>query len=147
MNRLRRFRADALALLVILALALLWFAPVLAPGLTHASLLPYDNLAAFEPWRTLQPGLIPHNDLLSDLVLENAVWKQHIRATLAQGELPLWNPQIFTGVPFLAAGQASTLYPLNLLFYVLAAGTGLRLVHRAPNCAGGHGHVHLWACA
>ena len=119
MHRLRRYRADGLALLAILLLALAWFAPVLLPGLTHASLLPYDNLYAFAPWRSLQPGLIPHNELLSDLVLENAVWKQHIVETLRQGDIPLWNPQIFTGIPFFAGGQASMLYPLNVLFYVL----------------------------
>ena len=119
MHRLRRYRADGLALLAILLLALAWFAPVLLPGLTHASLLPYDNLYAFAPWRSLQPGLIPHNELLSDLVLENAVWKQHIVETLRQGDIPLWNPQVFTGIPFFAGGQASTLYPLNVLFYVL----------------------------
>jgi hypothetical protein len=114
-----RFRNDALAALLLLGLALAWFAPVLFPSLTQASLLPYDNLYTFAPWRALQPGLTPHNDLLSDLVLENAVWKQHIRETLAQGEIPLWNPKILTGLPFLAAGQASTFYPLNVLFYVL----------------------------
>ena len=63
--------------------------------------------------------LIPHNDLLSDLVLQNVVWKEHIRRTLADGQIPLWNPQIFTGMPFLAGGQASTFYPLNILFYLL----------------------------
>ncbi len=119
MHRLRRYGSDGWALLTILLLALAWFAPVLLPGLTHASLLPYDNLYAFAPWRALQPGLIPHNELLSDLVLENAVWKQHIVETLARGDIPLWNPQVFTGIPFFAGGQASTLYPLNVLFYVL----------------------------
>jgi hypothetical protein len=119
MHRLRSHRRDLFALTIILLLALLWFAPILLPGLSGRSLLPYDNLYNFEPWRTLQPGLIAHNDLLSDLVLENAVWKQHIRQALADGELPLWNPQIFTGIPFLAAGQASVFYPLSLLFYVL----------------------------
>ncbi len=114
-----RFRNDALAALLLLGLALAWFAPVLFPSLTQASLLPYDNLYTFAPWDALQPGLTPHNDLLADLVLENAVWKQHIRETLAQGEIPLWNPKILTGLPFLAAGQASTFYPLNVLFYVL----------------------------
>ena len=92
---------------------------MLLPPLTGRTLLPYDNLYSFEPWRSLQPGLMPHNQLLSDLVLENAVWKLHIRRTLAEGQLPLWNPQIFTGLPFLAAGQASTFYPLSILFYVL----------------------------
>lgn len=119
MHRLRSHRRDLFALLIILLLALLWFAPILLPGLSGRSLLPYDNLYSFEPWRTLQPGLIAHNGLLSDLVLENAVWKQHIRQALADGELPLWNPQIFTGIPFLAAGQASVFYPLSLIFYVL----------------------------
>ncbi len=116
---LRRHRGDLLALLVLFILPLLWFAPTLFPALTGRTLLPYDNLYAFEPWRSLQPNLIPHNELLSDLVLENAVWKLHIRRTLAAGQLPLWNPQIFTGLPFLAAGQASTFYPFSLLFVIL----------------------------
>lgn len=122
MNRLRRLRADLLALLILMGLPLLWFAPVLLPALSGRSLLPFDNLYSFAPWRSLQPGLIPHNLLLSDLVLENAVWKLHIQRTLADGQLPLWNPQIFTGVPFLAAGQASTVYPLSLLFLLLPLG-------------------------
>ena len=122
-NRLIRHWAnhwpDILALLVLFLLPIVWFAPVLFPFLSGRTLLPFDNLYSLEPWRSLQPGLIPHNQLLSDLVLENTAWKLHIRRTLLDGQLPLWNPQIFTGVPFLAAGQASTLYPLSLLFYVL----------------------------
>ena len=121
LNALARWRLgpDLLAAGILLLLALLWFAPVLFPPLSGATLLPYDNLYTFEPWASMRPGLVPHNDLLSDLVLENAVWKQHIRQTLADGQLPLWNPQIFTGIPFLAAGQASTFYPLSILFYLL----------------------------
>jgi O-antigen/teichoic acid export membrane protein len=119
MHRLRPYRSDLLALLVLFFLPLLWFAPVLVPSLSGQTLLPYDNLYAFEPWRSLEPDLVPHNLLLSDLALENAVWKLHIRRTLAAGEAPLWNPQILTGQPFLAAGQSSALYPLSVLFYLL----------------------------
>lgn len=123
MNRLLTafapMRRDLFAATLLTLLALLWFAPVLFPSLTGATLLPYDNLYTFEPWASLRPGLVPHNNLLNDLVLQNAVWKQHIRQTLAEGQLPLWNPQIFTGLPFLAAGQASTFYPLSILFYLL----------------------------
>lgn len=119
MRRFHRWRGDLLAIFALFALAILWFGPVLFPALTGATLLPYDNLYSFEPWRTLRPGVVPYNNLLSDLVLENAVWKLHIQRTWAAGQLPLWNPQIFTGIPFLAAGQASTFYPLNLLFYLL----------------------------
>ncbi len=47
------------------------------------------------------------------------MWKLHIARAFAAGQIPLWNPHIFTGIPFFAAGQASVAYPLNLLFYVL----------------------------
>lgn len=105
-----------MALAALIVLPLLWFSPVLFGGRT---LIPFDNLYSFEPWHSLQPGVIPHNDLLSDLVLQNTVWKYHVVRTLAQGEIPLWNPQIFTGIPFFAGGQASVAYPLSVLFYVL----------------------------
>ena len=116
MHRLRRFRTDLLTLGLLTVLPLLWFSPVLFTGNT---LLPYDNLYQFEPWRALQPDIAPHNGLLSDLVLENAVWKLHVSRTLGQGEFPLWNPQLFTGAPFFAAGQASVAYFLSVLFYLL----------------------------
>jgi hypothetical protein len=40
---------------------------------------------------------------------------QYLRA----GELPLWNPYIFSGMPFLGVSQMSVLYPANLLFLVV----------------------------
>ncbi len=116
MHRLRRRSGGLLILLPLIILPLLWFSPVL---FTSKTLLPYDNLYQFEPWRALRPDTVPHNALLSDLVLDNAVWKLHVRRTLGQGELPLWNPQIFTGMPFFAAGLASVAYFLSALFYVL----------------------------
>lgn len=123
MASVRSLRRDLFALFGLLLLPLVWFLPVLFPSISGLTLLPYDNLYSFEPWRSLQPGLVPHNRLLSDLVLENAVWKLHIRQTFADasmgvsGRFPLWNPEIVTGLPFFAAGQASTLYPLSFLFY------------------------------
>jgi O-antigen/teichoic acid export membrane protein len=118
MRRLVR-HPNALVGLVLLLAPLLWFAPVVLGGKT---LLPADNLYQFQPWAALAEPMgatTPHNELLSDLVLENLVWKSFLRETLAQGELPLWNPHIFSGVPFLAAGQHSALYPLSLVFYLL----------------------------
>ncbi|MFZ1242006.1 MAG: YfhO family protein, partial [Anaerolineae bacterium] len=112
----RLIRGPALILIV---LPLLWFAPVL---FSNRTLLPADNLFDFEPWRSLAAtyGITaPHNSLLSDLLLENLPWKTFMRQALAERQLPLWNPYIFSGVPFLAAGQHSALYPLSLLFYIL----------------------------
>jgi hypothetical protein len=62
---------------------------------------------------------VPHNHLLSDLVLQNYQWKTFIRDSIAQREVPLWNPHQFAGIPFMAAGQQSALYPLSALYYVL----------------------------
>ncbi len=117
MTRLE-WRRELLALLVLFLLPLLWFGPVIFGGQT---LLPADNIYAFAPWRDFaaQQGVgVPHNALLSDLVLENYPWKLLIRQAISQHQLPLWNPHLFTGVPFLAAGQHSALYPLSLIYYI-----------------------------
>lgn len=107
----------ALAFLFLLVLA--FFAPVLFGGST---LLPFDNLYRFPPWQqfaqTLGVGQ-PHNPLLDDLVLENYPWKKFIADSLSLGELPLWNPYILSGQPFMAAGQNAALYPLGVLFLIL----------------------------
>ncbi len=107
-------------MLVLLILPLILFWPVAVGSKT---LIPADNLYQWEPYRTFADDqgvdLPPHNELLSDLVLENLVWKQHVRESIQDREIPLWNPHLFGGVPFLAAGQHSALYPLSALFYVL----------------------------
>ncbi len=113
-------RADLLNLLLLLALPLILFGQVTLGGRT---LLPADNLYQYQPYAAYRAQLgvpeVPHNALLSDLVLQNWQWKQFIRTSLANGELPLWNPYLFAGVPFLAAGQHSALYPFSLIYYLL----------------------------
>ncbi len=103
----------------LLALVLTFFFPVLFGGRT---LLPLDNLFAFPPWRSYAAQLgvtTPHNELVSDLILQNYTWKWLIVEALQAKELPLWNPYILAGQPFLAAGQHSALYPLSVLFYIM----------------------------
>ena len=113
------FRRNALIVFAFLALAAIFFAPVVFGG---AVLVPFDNLFRFPPWSAyaaqfgVQP---PHNELVSDLVLENYAWKKLIVQSLQAHEIPLWNPYLFAGVPFLAAGQNSALYPFSILFYIL----------------------------
>jgi O-antigen/teichoic acid export membrane protein len=101
------------------SLTVLFFWPVIFGGKT---LLPADNLFTFEPWRSFahEFGIsTPHNELLSDLILENYVWKRFIVQSIKARQIPLWNPYIFAGLPFLAAGQHSALYPFSILFYIL----------------------------
>ncbi len=114
-------RPDVLIALFLLLLPLLWFAPQVLGGKT---LLPADNLFASEPWKSFaaEQGVgVPHNLLISDLILENRPWKSLIVEALRSGSLTdiLWNPRNFAGVPFLAAGQHSALYPLSVIFYAL----------------------------
>ncbi|MBI3970971.1 MAG: YfhO family protein [Chloroflexi bacterium] len=45
--------------------------------------------------------------------------KVYAADALRRGELPLWNPYIFFGAPFLANIQMAALYPLDLLFALL----------------------------
>lgn len=112
-------RSDLAALLVLFALALLFFAPVL---FTNATLVPFDNLYRYPPWSSAdaqQSVSQPYNALLDDLILENYAWKHFIRESIAAGEIPLWNPYILAGQPFLAAGQNAALYPPGILFDIL----------------------------
>jgi len=48
-------------------------------------------------------------------------YRQYAAEVLRQGGIPLWNPYLFMGVPFLANPQAGVLYPLNLLLTPLDA--------------------------
>ena len=109
---------ELLIALGLLILPLLFFWPVIFGGKT---LIPFDNLYAFEPWKSYatQRGVgVPHNLLLSDLLLENYAWKEFILEALRSRQVPFWNPYLFAGVPFLAAGQHSALYPLSIIYYI-----------------------------
>ena len=111
-------RSDLLLVPIFFLLAIVFLWPVTLGGQT---LIPADNLFAFPPWQAFAGqynAVVPHNELLSDLLLENYPWKQFIVQSLRQGQIPLWNPYLFTGLPFLAAGQHSALYPLSVLFYI-----------------------------
>jgi O-antigen/teichoic acid export membrane protein len=107
-----------IALLFLLPLVMFWMQTV-----GGRTLIPAENLYQYEPYASYRDEAgapaIPHNHLVSDLVLQNYPFKQFIRENLAAGEFPLWNPHQFGGIPFFAAGQQSTLYPLNVIFYAL----------------------------
>ncbi len=116
---IRRSLPDLGALVLLLLLPLLLYAPV---ALGPRTMVPADALFLFEPYRTAAPDFgitYPHNQLITDLVLENYAWKQFLVESVQQRELPLWDPYLFAGHPFLANGQHSGLYPLSALFYIL----------------------------
>ncbi len=107
------------------ALALLLLLPLLLYGsvaLGSKTLVPADILFSFEPYRTAADEFgvaYPQNHLLGDLILQNYPWKQFLVESFQNRQLPLWDPTIFAGHPFLANGQHAALYPLSVLFYAL----------------------------
>ncbi|MBL7062907.1 MAG: oligosaccharide flippase family protein [Anaerolineae bacterium] len=124
---IRKALPDLGVLILLLLLPLLLFAPV---ALGSKTLLPADSLFLFEPYRAAaadgSAGLaevlgvaFPHNHLVADLILENYAWKRFLVEAIHNRELPLWDPYIFAGHPFLANGQHSAFYPLSIIFYVL----------------------------
>jgi len=111
-------KRDYFVLLLLFLLPLLFFGPVVFGGKT---VLPADNIYQYQPWQHYAEDMgveVPHNALLSDLVLENYEWKLLIREALENKEPPLWNPYLFTGQPFLAEGQHSALFPLSIVYYI-----------------------------
>ena len=83
--------------------------------------------------------------LLSNLILASGdtltyiypYWTAAARA-LQAGRLPLWNPDLFMGAPFLANSQAGVLYPLNWPLW---------LAFDTPTAASLSIGLHLWLAA
>ncbi len=45
-------------------------------------------------------------------------WRYFGFTTLAKGTIPLWNPHIYGGTPFVAGLQSALFYPLNVIFLI-----------------------------
>lgn len=84
-------------------------------------LLPTPYLAGFLPWggdlsEEARRALPQWNILQWDGLAEFYPWRLHAARSLAQGQVPLWNPAILWGTPFLANSQSAPLYPLHWLY-------------------------------
>jgi hypothetical protein len=62
----------------------------------------------------------------TDIFAQFIHWRQFGFSQLREGNLALWNPYVFSGMPYLGEFQSALLYPLNLVFVFLP-------VHRAIN--------------
>jgi hypothetical protein len=73
------------------------------------------------------------------LPLRSQVW-----ATYARGELPFWNPSLFSGTPLLAAYRPGALYPPMLLLAALAPFAAFQILALGSlGAAGALTHVYL----
>jgi len=60
-----------------------------------------------------------------DFQLFFAPMKQLLTASLSAGKLPLWNPYVQMGIPFLADPQSGVFYPPSLLFLLFDTARGM----------------------
>ncbi|MFA5070618.1 MAG: YfhO family protein [Patescibacteria group bacterium] len=57
-----------------------------------------------------------------DYLSQYYIWQSYLVNALKSFRLPLWNPHVFSGTPFLANPQAAAFYPLNWLKIPFASG-------------------------
>ncbi len=99
----RSRRADGIALLLLLLLTLVVYGEFL---FTSQRLLSAPN---------------------TDLAAQFLPWREFAAREMQAGNLPLWNPYLFSGAPYLGGFQAALLYPPTLLYLVLPVVTATNL--------------------
>src|SRR5712692_11386014 len=110
MGRTNSFKEDSVAVALLFALAAVYFLPVLLKG--NKLVLSSEGT---DTWN------------------QYFYWRHFGFGSLARGEIPLWNPYIFSGTPYIAGIQSAIFYPLNILcfFFNIAFATNLSI---AINC-------------
>jgi hypothetical protein len=97
---------------LLVALAALFLFPYLFLG---RCLLPLDLIPIFQPWaqhtRELWSHVPPVHNPLLDALQQYYPRRVYMTGALHGGWLPLWNPYVYGGSPFLATQQAAVLYP------------------------------------
>lgn len=81
-----------------------------------ASCLLLGLLALVFPWQLSLLGYLPNS---IDFVLQYYPNLAFLGTSLKAGELPLWNPHVFAGTPYLADPQSAVLYLPNWPFLLL----------------------------
>jgi hypothetical protein len=108
--------------LIIGTLVVIFFYPVFFKGLVP---LPLDALVgAHVPWTEVKwpgyPAGVPIKNLeISDTFSQFYPWRLLAGEYWKAGKVPLWNPYMFSGTPFLAMLQPAVFYPLNFLYVFL----------------------------
>jgi hypothetical protein len=112
-----RRRPTLAAALVYALLSLLMFTPAFVPGRT---LSPSDYLWTAAPWEPSRPDAVPllgSNREQLDAVTLFQPFLEYTRAALP--DIPLWNPHIMGGRPFLGNAESAVFSPFSLPAYVL----------------------------
>ena len=100
------------------ALSLLPLAPALFLGRV---LLPADLLMVMQPFKALshQMAFTRVSNPILDAVQQFWPWRRYAGDQLRHGVVPLWNPYMLSGTPFVANNQSAVFYPETWLFALM----------------------------
>ena len=118
-KRLFQFFKKYWPIFIFILISLLFFYPVF---LENKIPLPTDALVgAHIPWSEVKwkgyPAGVPiKNQEITDAISQFYPWRKLVGEFWRAGKVPLWNPYMFNGTPFLATLHSAALYPLNLLY-------------------------------
>ena len=82
---------------------------------------PAQMVTGFPPWDAV-PGkmdFMPNQTNYGDIATLFYPWRHFQSSLWRDGELPLWNPHILSGSPFLGNTESALFYPPNAIFYFL----------------------------
>ncbi len=108
--------------LTIILAALIFFYPVFLQGKIP---MPADLIVgAYLPWHDYKwlgynAGVPIKNPLISDI--PSVIYPQRLLAVeqMKAGKIPLWNSNMFSGYPLMAAFQTAAFYPLNIFYFLM----------------------------
>ncbi len=117
MEKAENKKRDAAAI-VFLLVGILSVVVLRSPGMLKGELLvPVDSLWMFAPWRLHRPDAVGvENSVLTDVIQQFYPWTVALHRSLQDGIIPLWNPDVYCGAPFLANLQSQVMHPFRLLF-------------------------------
>jgi hypothetical protein len=119
---IRQQRADGLALLGLLGFACALVAPIFWGGVPIGA----ETLSLWGPGNRVQAWPVS-NQALADSGLLMLPWQVWIRQSLAAGEWPLWNPNVFAGYPFAGSAPNQLYYPVMWLLWLLPLPTAFQV--------------------
>ena len=96
---------------ILVAAALIFLA---WPLTTSKVLLPADLLYSTVPVENLEKGP-PQNPTISDVIEQLYPYYVFLRKEITAGRIPLWNPYVLGGTPFLATSVSAVFAPLQAL--------------------------------
>lgn len=101
----------------LLFILIVWF--IFSSPFFLNGLIPFPSkylVSFFPPW-SASYGMPLKNNAMPDVIGQIYPWKKITIETWKQGEVPLWNPYSFSGVPQAANYQSAVFSPFNILFY------------------------------